>query len=297
MQTQKIKLYQERDFGEKINATFTFLRENFVPLGKSLLYIAGPLVLLIGVVSALSTSSILFNNGELSEAEALSFAGGTTAISLMSIFSGALVIAVIYSYFTQYYEREDHSQISVGEVWQVAKSYVLPFLLSIIVYSILVMIGFFFLLIPGFILMAALSFLFVLQAKEKLSFGEAFSRCFRLVSDNYLSTIGLLLVVAILQGILGAIFGIPVMLISGLSAFFSSTGEYSMENSSAIVQAIFIVAQVISTLGNHFLYAILLVAVGFQYGNLVEQKESAGLMEEIDTLGGEKPQGSEEETF
>ena len=41
-----IELQRTRDFGKKINATFEFVKQNFKSLGKSILFIAGPPVLL-----------------------------------------------------------------------------------------------------------------------------------------------------------------------------------------------------------------------------------------------------------
>ncbi|MFP4090801.1 MAG: hypothetical protein ACLFT3_10865 [Cyclobacteriaceae bacterium] len=292
-----MKLYQKRDFGEKINATFTFLRDNIVPLGKSLLYIAGPAILLVGIVSAISFSGILFNNGEMTEEGLLANLGGSGFANLLAILSIPLVIGVVYAYLNLYFEREDEPEISVNEVWTQVKKYYLPFLLSVIVTSLLTIIGFVFLIIPGFLLMAALSFIFILQVQEKLSFGEAFSRCFKLVSDHYLSTLGLLLVMLILQSIITSVFNLPLMIFMGAGGFLSASGDFDMENSSAVVQALFIILQVISTLGSQFLYAITLVAIAFQYGNLVEKKESAGLMQEVEMIGKDKKYNSEEEMY
>jgi hypothetical protein len=154
-----------------------------------------------------------------------------------------------------------------------------------------------FLIIPGFILLAALSFIFILQAKERISFGEAFSRCFTLISGNYLSTLGLLLVMLILQSIVTSVFNLPLIIFTGAGAFLSSSGDFDMENSSALLQALFIIFQVISTLGSQFMYAITLVAIAFQYGNLVEKKESAGLMEEVEKIGEQQDYRSEDETY
>ncbi|MEO0331524.1 MAG: hypothetical protein AAF223_07545 [Bacteroidota bacterium] len=51
-------------------------------------------------------------------------------------------------------------------------------------------------------------------------------------------------------------------------------------------------------MGNQLLSAITLVAIAFQYGNLVEKKESAGLMQDIDAIGSTKqPTSDPDETF
>ena len=294
---QKMKLYQKRDFGEKINATFTFLRDNFVPLGKSLLYIAGPAVLLVGIFNALSASNLFFNDGDVSPEEVLTSAGGIGIAGLLALLTVPLVIGVVYGYMSLYFEKDNLEEIQVGDVWEKVKENYLSILLSSIVTSVLVVIGFIFLIIPGFILLTAFSFIFVLLVKERLSFGEAFSRCFKLVSDHYLSTLGLLLVMIILQSIVTSAFNLPLIIFTGAGAFLSASGDLDMENSSALVQALFIIFQVISTLGSQFMYAITLVAIAFQYGNLVEKKESAGLMEEVATIGQEKNHDTEDERY
>jgi len=294
---KKMKLYEQRDFGEKINATFSFLRDNFVPLGKSILYIAGPAVLLVGIFNALSASNLFFNDGDVTPEEALTSAGGVGIAGLLALLTVPLVIGVVYGYISLYFEQDGFEEIEVSDVWEKVKEHYLSILLSSIVTSILVVIGFIFLIIPGFMLLAAFSFIFVLLVKERLSFGEAFSRCFKLVSDHYLSTLGLLLVMIILQSIVTSVFNLPLIIFTGAGAFLSSSGDFDMENSSAIVQALFIIFQVISTLGSQFMYAITLVAIAFQYGNLVEKKESAGLMEEIDQLGEEDNADQEEEHY
>jgi len=292
-----MKLYQKRDFGEKINATFTFLRDNFVPLGKSLLYIAGPAVLLVGIFNALSASNLFFNDGDVSPEEVLTSAGGIGIAGLLALLTVPLVIGVVYGYMSLYFEKDNLEEIQVGDVWEKVKENYLSILLSSIVTSVLVVIGFIFLIIPGFILLTAFSLIFVLLVKERISFGEAFSRCFKLVSDHYLSTLGLLLVMIILQSIVTSAFNLPLIIFTGAGAFLSASGDLDMENSSALVQALFIIFQVISTLGSQFMYAITLVAIAFQYGNLVEKKESAGLMEEVATIGQEKNHDTEDERY
>ncbi|HEY8401346.1 MAG TPA: hypothetical protein VIK89_08800, partial [Cytophagaceae bacterium] len=45
MNSEKIIFSQERRFGEKINATFKFLQQNFKKLTKCIIYIAGPFII------------------------------------------------------------------------------------------------------------------------------------------------------------------------------------------------------------------------------------------------------------
>ncbi len=45
-----IEFHRTRDFSRKLNATFEFVKQNFKPLGKSILFIAGPPVLVASLV-------------------------------------------------------------------------------------------------------------------------------------------------------------------------------------------------------------------------------------------------------
>lgn len=292
LETQKINLYEKRDFGEKINATFAFLRQNFVPLGKSLLFIAGPLLLIVGIISGLLPVFAVDEMG------VFSIIGGGAINGLLSLFAGTLVIAVVHVYLDRYLRQPEVRSIEVAEVWEGVKDVFGKMLLAVVVVGIVVALGFIFLFIPGLILLAALSLIFVVMLRENLSMGDAFSRCFKLVSGNYLSTLLLIFVMVILQTMLGVIIGIPAMLIIGFDAFFTASGEAILEDQSLFQQLIYVIAQIINTVGNQFLSAITLIAIAFQYGNLVEKKEAAGLMQEIETLGdSSRTQPDSDETY
>ena len=70
-----------------------------------------------------------------------------------------------------------------------------------------------------------------------------------------------------------------------------------MSDASGLVKVLFIVIQVLSALLSYLLYVILLIAIAFQYSNLVEKKEAAGLLESVGTIGATKKTDGEEETY
>ena len=293
---QKISFYEKRDFGEKINVTFAFLRQNFVPLGKSILFIAGPFILLVAVVAGVYQATLL-NTDDPEAFDYMSIMTQSSLASFLSIFVSALLVAVVYAYVVLYVERDDYRNITVSDVWDMAKQHYLSIVLSVFVYSVLTVIGFMLLFIPGFIVLAALSFLFIIQMKERISIGEAFSRCFKLVSDNYLSTLGLIFITVILISILGVIITLPFSIALGVPAFFSITQGPAMSDAGGMMQVLFIILQVVSSLVSHLLYAILLIAIAFQYSNLVEKKEAAGLLESVGTIGSTKEADGQDETY
>ena len=294
---QKINFYEKRDFGEKINATFAFLRQNFAPLAKSILFIAGPAILLISVVAGIYQATVMDMSTGEDPFDFLEILSQSSLTSFLSIFVSALLVTVVYAYLVLYVERENYDNITVAEVWERVKQHYLTIVVSVFVYSVLVMLGFMLLIIPGFIAIAALSFLFIIQMKEGLSLGAAFSRCFKLVSDNYLSTLGLIFVTSILIAIISMVVMMPFGLALGVPAFFSISQGNGLEDSEGTLQIVLILFQALSSLLSYLLYAILLIAVAFQYANLVEKKEAAGLLESVNTIGQAPRPTRDDETY
>ena len=71
--------------------------------------------------------------------------------------------------------------------------------------------------------------------------------------------------------------------------------DVSLRETSIFFKIAFIVAQVLNTLGTQVAYAVVLIAIAFQYFNLVEKKEATGLLESIHSIGEKgKPDDSEE---
>ena len=294
---QKINFYEKRDFGEKINVTFAFLRQNFAPLAKSILFIAGPAILLIAVVGGIYQATVMDTTLESGAVDYLQIVSQGSLTSFLSIFVSALLVTVVYAYLVLYVEREDYHSITVTEVWERVKQHYLVVVVSTFVYSVLVVLGFMLLIIPGFIAIAALSFLFIIQIKEDLSLGAAFSRCFKLVSDNYLSTLGLILVMSVLIGIISMVVMLPFGIALGVPAFFTLSQGAGLEDAGGMMKVLLIAFQALSSLLSYLLYAILLIAIAFQYANLVEKKEAAGLLESVNTIGQTERPTHDDETY
>ncbi len=298
-ETQKINLHQQRSFSEKINATFEFIRQNFKSLFKCLIYIAGPPLLIVGIYSGVVQSSIsLTSMMDESDPFAGVFAMYSRMMPVFVLFflTNALVIAALYEYMTLY-KTNTPEQITPGMVWNEIKKDYFQLLLAVFVISIIVSFGFLFFIIPGFFLGAALSLIFIIIVYEQKGFGHAFQRSFQLTSGNYLSSIGLLFVMTILYFLIALLFSLPGTILGGIEGFLLATDDVSLRDSSLAFKILFILAQVLNTIGTQLASTVILIAIGFQYFNLLEKKEAAGLMESIHTIGEHRKLGDEGETY
>ncbi len=279
-----INLFQQRDFGDKINATFQYVGQNFRSFGLTMLYIVGPAALVAGIAGGIMQSNMLSlmpAAGEKADPLAVFrvFSQFLTPSFWLAILFGVLanlfVSLATYAHM-KLYARSPGSPIHVANVWTEVQPMIGRGLIISILSTIIIGVGFVFLFIPGLYVAVVLSLALAVTSFEGLGFGGTWDRCFRLIRDKWWSTLGLIIVMGIIVSIISLIFAIP----AGILGFMTGTQSLSSEASSWII-----IGNVISTVGRTLLNSLLYVAIGFQYTNLVERQEGRGLISAVDSIG------------
>lgn len=266
-----INLRVERSFSDKLNATFTFARQNIKQLSIMLLLLGFPLLVAGNILQLYMQADLLqsledgYGNFNLDY-----FANLALSISVLIIGYFWLHLITI-SYITEY--ADGNRNISPGAVMTRAFANLGKVLGAGIVTGIIVVIGFLFLLIPGIYLSVVLSLLTLVIVMEGDPLFEAISRCFYLIKGKWWSTFGLLFIMAIIVSMMQFAFNIPTTIITFTRAFHDELPTFDLTN---------ILANIFSTLGVALIYPLTYIALAFQYFNLVELKESAGLKLEIE---------------
>jgi hypothetical protein len=310
-----IDYHQTRDFSRKMSATFEYVKQNFKSLGKSILYIAGPPVL---VASMLMGSFF----GEFFNATIGVGKGGNInafqeyfispsfwlELLLMMIFfvvSGVATISTINNYLLLY-EQKQTNKIEVHEVWEKVRSTFGMYLGTMLLFGLLAIIVYVVMIVPVVLLAAVSPFLiffgviilfcgifyfiigssliFIIRTYENIGFFNAITRSFKLIQGKWWSTFGLLMVLYLLVMTVSYVFIVPWYIITMVSAFHNVNAETFQEPSSSwqIMTMIFFTLYYLAQM---VLYALPNVGIAFQYFNLVERKEARGLMNQIETLG------------
>ena len=323
-QARLLELHKRRNFSDKISASIDFIRLHAKPFFKSMLFISGPFVLLGAILMAEGYSSML-NFGALSDPGTAAMVGenffGYTmpmiAGLLFMFISGTLLIATVYQY-VKIYDQKQSTDISVSEVWQGVKSFVWPVLGSLIIFAVVFgliyfggimlavgvgMASVFFAVIGGILLFCLLmyigvvySLVFPIQAFDQKDVFSALTRSLRLIKDKWWSTFGLIIICSVMQTFITYIFMIPwyAVLIAGnlhsleTSALAEPSLVYRIANYTTLS---------FGFLGGQLLYSFPLLAIAFQYFNLVELKEARGLMNKIETFGQEDTSNKDEEHY
>lgn len=289
MDTPRIKFYKLRDFGAKMNATVEFLRENIGRLFLNLLFIAGPLALLLSllfgnIMGSVFDVSKLQNPGEMGNAFAL-LGGNYFLMMLISWLAVSMIVCVTYTYIRLYNEGAAKSTAITDVLKLALKKYGGILFLGFLV-ALVTILGMFFFIIPGIFLGVTLSLAYPIYMFEDVSPGDAFSRSFKLIKEKWWSTFGLMFVAGLMAYVVQMVFSLPMMVIYFTNIF---TVMEDVQNNPEDVSGIFemfsstymTVAMTISMVGTYLTYSIPLIALGYQYSNLVERSEGKGLMNEI----------------
>lgn len=312
-----IEFPQARDFSRKLNTTFEFLRQNFKSLGKSILYISGPSVLVASLLIGSFMGEFLTLSQSLQsqagDAEALgeyfltvSFWAQIFAMLIFFFISFVVTIATINCYINLYIEKRSN-KIEVQEVWDQVRitfwnyagttilffiTYILVVILLVIpvvilgsISPFLIFLGAIFLFVGLFFLAISVSLTYFIQSHEKKSFIPAMVRSYRLVNNGkWWSTFGLLFLLQMITGISSYIFLMPYyVIIISASLHTVSTGN-PLEMSSTMV-TISMICFTLYYMAQMLLYSLPHVGIAFQYFNLVELKEARGLMSQIENIG------------
>ncbi|AKD53591.1 hypothetical protein [Spirosoma radiotolerans] len=281
-----IQLFEQRDFGNKINATFQYIIQNMRSLGMALIYIVGPVALVAGIATGVMQSDMLQfarDSGEMDEQNPMApfqlmtkFISPTFWLAMFfSVLANVAVIVTTYAHM-RIYDRTKSNTISVADVWAEVQPMIGRAIIISVLNSIIIGIGFVFLFIPGLYVAVVLSLSLAVTAFENTDFGTTWSRCFQLIRDKWWSTFGLIVVMGIIVAVVGLLFAVPATLIAFL------TGAKMLPNVSVVW---LILGNVINLVGRTLLNVVLYTAIGFQYTNLVERQEGRGLISAIDSIG------------
>ena len=318
--TQESDFRRERDFGAKVSATFDFLSSQFKPFLKCLAYFTLPGALLMGIGLALFMGkatgfyAALFSASRTGGAHAmgsvdplamyrgwggvglaLTALGGTVTLVLLS--------ATVYGYLRVRLHLPAAETVQPRQVWgwlrprlgrMVLACLLLLALwlgamvvLSMVMGGIVAMAGVRWMFLFVFVLYAAIIWLagclalyFPVLWLEDLGPAQALSRCFYLIKGKWWSTFGLGMVMVIIQSTMSYLFAIPMYGLLMLDVLqLNKTG--TAHGSSLLMQA----ATLLYAGSAVLLLALPLLAMGFQYFNLAERRDSIGARQQLALLG------------
>lgn len=273
-----------REFGEIIGDTFMFLKQNFKPLMTAVLYLCG-LFLVAGLVSSIMAQLNLVNalegvkrgTSDIDNPFAMlyNFSIGYLFVIIFLVCSYTSFYVTVLSYISIYIQKGNVAP-TVDEVWSYFKFYFFRVMGSGILMSIFLVLCFLCCIIPFFWVFPAVSIFYPIMVIENASLSYSFNRCFKLINNEYWITFGTLIVVYIITQACTLVIQLPAMVI-GMASSFTHLEQ-------PITKTYAVATSVGQQLSQVFM-VIPIIASTMIYFNLVERKESSGLLNRIESLG------------
>ena len=267
-----INLREERDFGEKFNATFQFASQNFKSLSICLLFLGAPLMIVANLFVAHFQAKL--GVGNMNNAQGVRELVWYMYLVILPVYLVAYtwLMTLTYAYISEY--LAGNREITPAQVFGRAIKKLPKILLANLVSTILIIIAFLLLIVPGIYFMIAITFIQAIIIIEEQPVFKSFSRSITLISGKWWSTFGLVVVMGIISGLMQLIFTIPTYVNAAIKVLHKSAEMLAFDWGT-------ILTNMVSTVGITLLYPLIFIAIAFQYFNLVERRESQGLKQQI----------------
>ncbi|MCU0449307.1 MAG: hypothetical protein MUC97_05595 [Bernardetiaceae bacterium] len=290
----KIEFDRVRSFGDRLNVVFEFLRRNFLPLIKCMIIIIGPVIAVTGAAAALLIASISgntpnLNDGVFSVFFSSTLAGVVAGVGLLLVYT--LLSTVVYSYVHLYITTPDRHTFTVEEVWRHTRKHIFGVSVAWVAIVLGIIIGCVMLIVPGVYISIPLSFATLIMVMEKRGFWEAANRAFAVVKENWWNCFGFYFVLNIIQSVISYVFYIPLLIVF----VFMTLGTDRMGGDNFESSALYIGLNAFVYVGQFFLSTITFVGNAFQYYQMVEERESTGLISRLAYIG--QPVADDDEDF
>lgn len=280
-----LELRQIRDFGQIISDTLVFIKQNFKPLFKSIIIICGFFFVTTMVTNVLmdSTTLAMVNSAKNintfpQRPEPFDIFNTDYFLRLFFLMT-SMALSYISVYLTTYcyivlYREKGNLPPTVEEVWAYFKFYFFRILGSGILLGIIITLSMV-LCLSGIYLIPAFALFLPIMVIENASFSYAFSRSFKLISNYWWQTFGVIFVVGLIVFFISAFLTAPgqILLMIQMLVTVKKVGM-PITIFSGILKSLVL-----------FAYTLPAIANCICYFSLVEVKEGTGLLDRIDMLG------------
>lgn len=288
MFNEPIQFKKQRELGSILSDTFTFIRQNWKPLFRLILKIAGPaLVILLAAYVYYMMTTLNSLDGIFSgmESNIENFTTNTFIAIFIMLFAAvvfySLLNGTILHYIKSYIKNGGtviNEEVNAGVKANFWSLIGLSFMVSIMVFF-----GFIFCIAPGFYLGVVLATSYSILVFENKGAMDAIQYSFDLIKGEWWNTFATLLVVILLYYFVAFIFQVPQYIYFFIKAI-TSNEEFSADPAT-MFDGVYVALTTIGMVFQYLLYSIIVVATAFVYFNLNEKKNFTGTMETIDEIG------------
>lgn len=305
-QSPKVAMYVKRTFGEKLSASFDFIKENWKLLLKYTTYFLLP----VSLIQALSLNGLMggivsFTNvaaggGLVSEgAWGLSFLSYYGFYMLVYIIGTVLLSSLVYGLMRIYNEREERLKGVTFEMLKPVLMRNIGRVLLIALWAVVLATAFFIVMI---ILSIAFPFILILMVPavivfavplaiwapvylfEDISIVGSLKKAYRLGFATWGGVFLVSFVMGIIAGILQGVTMMPWYILTLVKTFLAMNGTESAMTVSTGYNFVLYLLGVVQAFGAYVSMIITLVGLAYQYGHASEKLDNVTVESDIDNF-------------
>jgi len=288
--TAPVQLRQVRDLGQIVSVTFTFLKQNWRPLFRAIAMLCMPFAIAGGFLAGGGMAGFQ-QMGMQAESDPLQ-ALNLFQNSMLSVIPGyvllfvgfILLISLVHEYLRAYHHGL-HQTMSSGELIAAAVGQVGPYLGASLLTWLLLFVGLLLFFFPFFYAWGVLSLALAAHAMERTGGAEALTRSYNLVKGDFWPTLGLLMVIGIIQYLLMYVVQLPVLIVTfsvGINTGLEMIQNDGMTSGFPGWFSLFMsFATALQWCAMMLVYTVVATCMTLKYFSRVEEKEGLGLKEKI----------------
>ena len=296
----KIEFYKERNFGDKFNVTFAFVKQNWKVMLRYITYFCLPLALLTGLPLISFVDGVgNLHNWETGESDMqysflasygvlivlcglASWAMSTVAFSLIQAYNNRaeglenITAAVLKPYFKRNAWR-------LFKLWAAACLLAIGFVLVTVAVAVVHPWLCFLMVVALFVVCVPLLHVTPVYIYEEIGVWKAFSRGFRLGWHTWGGTFALGLVLALLTSVAQGVISLPWQVCYILKLIFGMEHSESLAftNSAAFIVVSY-VSSVLSLFAQFVTSTLFFVGISYLYSHAAEQLDGMSVAEGIE---------------
>lgn len=299
MQEQKLINFQkERDLGEVLSDTFTFIRQNYKSLFKVIYKVVGP-VMLVMLLSYFAYNYFVFKGSaglftpefdqhleQITSKFAVTFFLAIIFILAISVLFYAIFYAAINFAILSYIENK--GEINVGEVADKVKEQWMNFFSLAFVAGVMVIFGVMLCFVPGVYLFVPMSLVFSIMIFRQQGVLDSISYSFKLIKSSWWMSFLILFLMLIIYYVGASFFQIPAFIYTLIKTMTFVQTNADMSSLSDIYNWPYMLLSLLGSLAQFVLYVFFIVSTVFLYFSLDEKRNRTGAFETIENLGREE---------
>lgn len=293
----RIELYKVRSFGDKLNATFDFVKENWRPLIKFLTYILLPFSMLACLfIDTTTTALINFSYSQIGEIDGM-FIIKYLLFLLLFVLSSIALYASVYSMLQLYSSRPERLQgLTFGEfkssllrnckrilIISILSALFIILLLMIVIYAAITSYYSLIITIPAlFAVILPLTYWYSSYLLEDISIIDSFKKAYRLGFPTWGGILLIMIVMGLIIQIIATVFSIPWYICLGAKALFFQSAEGG--GVPVWINFASYLASVINVYFSIITSSLGIIALAYQYGHAADKIDGVAIDKDIENF-------------